>query len=106
MQAVLDSGEVVRGIGDVVFVLNRLGVPDSLIQLIDDMLNEADRLERQEIERIQSDIRSYEGTIEDYTFAMNDILEVVRGFRGCERLNRGKVLSAFSEIEKIIENVH
>lgn len=105
MQAVLDTGEVIRGVGDVVFALERLGIPAPMIELVDSMLNEANRLERQALERTNSDIRSYESSLDGYSSAMDDILAIVREFKGCQRLNRDKVLDAFCEIEKLIENV-
>jgi len=105
-QAVLDDGSVVRNSHDIAFVLNRLGVPGLLIDYIDEKMDEGARLERDAEARNNSDMRAYELSLEGYGVAMDDIKEILETFKGCARLNRDKVLDAFNEIKKLIDNVH
>ena len=106
MQVVLDGGLVVSSRRDIAYALSQFGVPGQLVDHIDDMLDESARLERAAKAKNNSDMRSYEMSIEGYGVAMDDIKEILETFKGCARLNRDKVMDAFNEIKKLIDNVH
>jgi hypothetical protein len=106
MNQVVVDGYPVRSSRDVSYALSALGVPGYFVEYIDDMLDEAARIERGIEARGNSDMRAYEEENESYGVAMDDIKEILETFKGCARLNRDKVLDAFNEIKKLIDNVH
>ena len=106
MNQVVVDGYPVRSSRDVSYALSARGVPGYFVEYIDDMLDEAARIERGIEARGNSDMRAYEEENESYGVAMDDIRDVIRAFKGCKKLNRDKVLDAFQEIENLISNVH
>ena len=106
MNQVVVNGYPVRNSRDVAYALSERGVPGYFVEYIDDILDEAARLERALEARANSDMRAYEEENESYGVAMDDIKEILETFEGCARLNRDKVLDAFNEIKKLIDNVH
>ena len=106
MSHVMIDGYPVRSSVDIAYTLNLFGVPGVIVARIEEMLDESARLERAAKAKNNSDMRSYEMSLEGYGVVMDDIKEILETFKGCARLNRDKVMDAFNEIKKLIDNVH
>lgn len=95
MQVVLDNGTVLRDIRDLLDALTAFNVPASIIEMVEGMCDREAALERVRLERLNSDLASYEASLEAYEDALSEILEIV----GADKTK--KTL----EIKRLIENV-
>lgn len=95
MQAVLDNGTVIRDLENALDMLKSSGIPEDVLVFLEQTCKKASILEKAEQERVSSDIHSYESSLERYTCALQEILEIVEGS------GKGKM----AEIKKIIKNV-
>ena len=106
MSHVMINGFPVQNSRDIVYTLNLFGVPGVIVARIEEMLDESARLERAAKAKNNSDMSSYEISLEGYGGAMDDIKDILETFEGGARLNRDKVIAAFNDIKKLIDNVH